>query len=185
MTKKEFNSIPAEVNAQETNPRKASLLKNALCFLGEMLVFLLVFSIVFTIHIIPSDSMEPTVKSPSIVLCLRLPYALGEPVPNRGDIVAYKDYEARVFKFKRIIGLPGDDIFFDGGYVYLNGEKLSEPYLMAQGNTHSDIASFTVPEGAFFAMGDNREVSIDSRNSDTPYIAISAIYSKMLFAIHI
>lgn len=65
---------------------------------------------------------------------------------------------------KRVIGLPGDHILIQNGKVYINGEELKEEYLqddvITQGGNFNDI---TVPEGYIFAVGDNREVSKDSR----------------------
>ena len=66
---------------------------------------------------------------------------------------------------KRVIGLPGDHIVVsDDGYVYRNGEKLEEPYLKdGATNQVGGFLDVTVPDGAIFAMGDNRYASKDSR----------------------
>ena len=65
---------------------------------------------------------------------------------------------------KRVIGLPGEHVKITGGSVYINGEKLEEPYLAADVMTESSgYYDFIVPEGHIFAMGDNRNNSSDCR----------------------
>ena len=65
---------------------------------------------------------------------------------------------------KRVIGVAGDHIKIENGKVYLNGKELEEEYLSDDVVTKSDVFNdFIVPEGHFFAMGDNRTKSIDCR----------------------
>lgn len=67
---------------------------------------------------------------------------------------------------KRVIGLPGDHVVIEDGYVYLNGEKLQENYLDSGTVTDSVDGVFTdvvVPDGYVYVLGDNRAVSGDSR----------------------
>jgi signal peptidase I len=65
---------------------------------------------------------------------------------------------------KRVIGVEGDEIDIKDGYVYVNGEKIEETYV--KGTTLVDIIQFplVVDEGKLFVLGDNREVSSDSRD---------------------
>ena len=84
--------------------------------------------------------------------------------PNRGDIIIfeYPPDPSKMF-VKRVIGLPGDIIQIDNGIVYLNNERLLEPYLT---NSYSgqSIDPITVENNTFFVLGDNRAESNDSRN---------------------
>ena len=81
---------------------------------------------------------------------------------------------------KRVIGLPGDEIRIENGSVYRNGTLLVEPYIKEV--TSGDF-SITVPDGKYFCMGDNRNVSIDSRDERIGCIAKSAIIGKVIFSV--
>lgn len=85
----------------------------------------------------------------------------------KGLIKKFIYYNLEVTKksyIKRMIGLAGDHIKIENNTVYVNGEKLEEPYLKDDVVTESDVFyDFIVPEGHFFAMGDNRTKSTDCR----------------------
>lgn len=135
--------------------------------------------------IVPSSSMEPTLNIGDAVIVNGLAYVKNEPV--RGDIIVFKGTEGDMVgktHIKRIIGLPGDDIMFIDGYVYINGQICYEEYLNENIETNSNI-DFEVPEGCYFVMGDNREHSHDSRFWSDPYIRKTDIKGKMLASIPI
>lgn len=108
---------------------------------------------------IEGQSMEPTLHEGEYVLVNKLAYYLDEP--ERGDIIVMHHNAERDF-IKRIIGLPGDNILIDNNRdVFVNGTKLNEPYLS---DRPPSSGSWTVPDGAYFVMGDNRPNSSDSRS---------------------
>ena len=82
---------------------------------------------------------------------------------------------------KRVIGIPGDEIDIRDGYVYVNGEKLEEPYV--KGKTYKKNLEFpiTVQKNHVFVLGDNRENSSDSRYQSLGCIDYSKIKGKATF----
>lgn len=84
--------------------------------------------------------------------------------PQRGDIIVFRSPQDSSRSFiKRVIGLPGERVSLRQGAVYINGAPLAEPYLQAQ--AREETREFEVlGEGEYFAMGDNRPFSNDSRH---------------------
>ena len=83
--------------------------------------------------------------------------------PERGDIVVFHPPTGSETDFvKRIIGVPGDWIDLDGQSVYVNGEKTA--WVDVTTARRRDDYPVQVPLGEFFVLGDNRRVSVDSRN---------------------
>ena len=116
--------------------------------------------------------MEPTLSNGDIVLLTKTTRFV------RGDLCGFTWNNKLLIK--RVIGLPGDWIEIDtDGTVYLNGEKLDEPYVerMALGECDLEFP-FQVPQEQYFVIGDMRENSIDSRNTLIGCIAKDQIVGK-------
>lgn len=178
---------PADAEMEES-AQKAVLRKiwDSVGYLVIPVVSVLVlFGVVFSLAWVPTGSMEPTVPTRSHFIGWRLPYVVADPVPQRGEIVMFRSDELDELLVKRVIGLPGDTISLAGGYVYINGEKLEEDYLVEQGITWPTAGGeiFEVPENCIFVMGDNRMGSYDSRGWNNPYVEIEKIKSKALVGI--
>jgi signal peptidase I len=117
---------------------------------------------------IPSPSMEPTLDVGDRVLVNKLAYRTHDV--NHGDLVVFErppaasngeDGEIKDL-IKRVIAVGGDTIEAIDGEVYINGERIEEPYL--EPGTPTDNLPFQeIEEGQVFVMGDNRTNSEDSR----------------------
>ena len=148
-------------------------------------VMLFLLRVLLQLIYVPTASMETTIPTRSLVVGWRLPYAVADPVPRRGAIVTFWNDEEGEVLVKRVVGLPGETVSFEGGFVYINGEKLDEDYLPVSGITQSEKDTFQVPEDCIFVMGDNRTGSHDSRYLREPYIPVSQVQGRMLLAISI
>ena len=100
-----------------------------------------------------------------------------------GDVIAF--YYNNNILVKRVIAGPGDWVDIDkDGNVFVNNEKLSEPYLddKAYGETNIELP-YQVPDGRIFVMGDNRKVSIDSRNTSIGCVSEEQIVGKIVYRV--
>lgn len=122
----------------------------------------LIHFFVATIFIVDGQSMEPNFHSGEVIIANRWQYNFGKP--TRGDTVVLKfpgDPEHKKY-IKRIIGLPGENVIIQNSEVFINGEKLNEPYLPANTQTRPNV-NRTLGPSDYFLMGDNRLNSSDSR----------------------
>ena len=149
--------------------------------LAALAAVFITFKFVLQLAWVPSGSMETTLPTRSLIIGWHASYMVSDPEPERGQIVTFWSDELNELLVKRVIGLPGDTITVSGGYVYVNGEQLDEWYLPYQGQTVCD-RTFTVPEGCFVPMGDNRMGSFDARGWANPYIPVSEIQARTFVA---
>ncbi|MEI6291165.1 MAG: signal peptidase I [Chloroflexota bacterium] len=121
-------------------------------------------------------SMTPTLQNGEFVLVNRLAYRMG--VPQRGDIIVFHfpvDPGSQDL-IKRVIGLPGDRIMVANGIVWVNGQKLIEPYI-AEAPLYG--GAWEVPADELFVLGDNRNDSSDSHSWGM--LPINEIVGKAVF----
>ena len=138
-------------------------------------VAVLIATLVLPVLQIEGTSMEPTMSNGDIVLLAKTTRF------TRGELCAFTWNNKLLVK--RVIGLPGDWIEIDtDGTIYLNGEKLDEPYVQKQAFGECDLEfPFQVPQEQYFVVGDMRESSIDSRNSLIGCIPKDQIVGKVFF----
>ena len=110
---------------------------------------------------VDGPSMEPSYFDRDRIVVSKVSYFFGDV--ERGDVIVFpaplspeEDY------IKRVIGLPGDRIRVTGGYVYVNDVPIDEPYIKSP--PLATMHEMIVPEDSVFVMGDNRNVSSDSRS---------------------
>lgn len=130
-------------------------------------IFLFVYLLILQPHKIKGASMEPNFPDGEYLLSDKVTYRFKEP--KRGDVIVFKAPRTPDEEFiKRIIGLPGETLYVNGGKIFINGNELDENYL--DEDIYSQSGPFlqegrrvTVPKDNYLVFGDNRNHSSDSR----------------------
>lgn len=129
---------------------------------GLTLIFVLILRFVLLVGYVPTPSMEPTLRQNSIIVGTRL---FGEL--KTGDIIVFQ--KDGVLVVKRIAGCPGERIDLT---------KIS--YMDSVPIPIFEQEVITVPENAYFVLGDNSQNSWDSRYWDDPFISADAVMAKLI-----
>jgi len=172
-------------------------------FVTAFILVMLLNTAVFATTQVRQTSMQDTLLEGQHLFVEKLSFIFNEP--SRGDIIVFIENEfptgyldkiklflkdvSEIFKpvesktnirlVKRIIGVHGDEIDIRGGKVYLNNEILDEPYVKGETFQREQSFPMTVPPGKYLVLGDNREVSKDSRTFG--FIERSQIEGKAVF----
>ena len=135
-------------------------------------IFLIVYLFVASPHQVNGQSMMPNFQSGEFVLSDKVSYRFNNP--KRGDIVVFHAPEAANCPkgtgcdfIKRVLGLPGETVEVYDNAIWINGQKLEEPYIPADYETMPGLAtkgkSIYLGPNEYFVSGDNRPYSSDSR----------------------
>jgi signal peptidase I len=156
-------------------PMRKRIQSEIIAWFWVALAFLLINGTIGQARVIPSSSMENTLLIGDHLIMSRIGYDAGVPFtgwhvplwrnPKRLQIVIFKpplghdspDY------VKRVIGLPGEIVDIHDGAVWINGQRLSEPYTTGPTELEDLKMPYKVPANCYFVMGDNRGNSADSR----------------------
>lgn len=157
--------------------------------LAAVLIALVIRTFLFEPVRVEGESMDGTLTDGEIMLVSKTDYASAwfslpwqenrqkeqasrlttGGAPERFDVVICR-YPGRgdTNFVKRVVGLPGDTVQLSDGFLYVNGEKYDEPYILDEYRTvgacdGENYGPVTVPEGCYFVMGDHRNNSNDSR----------------------
>lgn len=143
-----------------------------------LVIALLINRFIFQIVEVPTGSMISTIM-PGDRLYVNKMFNINNV--ERGDILVFDSEEISKYLVKRLIGLPGDKIEINSdGEVYINGEKLDEPYAVKPTGEQLE-QTFEVPEDCYFFLGDNRPQSQDARSWKQPYINEKYIKGEALY----
>jgi signal peptidase I len=163
-------------------PARSRLRENVEAILIAIVIALFIRTFVVQAFKIPSGSMKPTLQIGDHILVNKFSYGVKIPYigkvilpagdPQHGDIVVFKfPVDPRKDFIKRVIGVGGDVVEIHDKTIYINGTRLnhdagvySDPRTIAGSlKPRDNFGPITVPKGALFVMGDNRDESFDSR----------------------
>ena len=184
MKKKQTPPIPpleeleAELKRMKYNKRYGSVLRSTVyALIIVAAVAILIAVLVFPVLRIHGSSMTPNLYDGNIVVCLK------NSKYEVGDSIAF--YYNNKILVKRVIARSGEWVDIDeNGYVYVNGEKIEEPYVQDHALGECDIElPYQIPDGRVFVMGDHRSVSVDSRSTSVGCVSDEQIVGRLLFRV--
>ena len=184
MKKKQTPPIPpleeleAELKRIKYNKRYGSVLRSTVyALIIVAAVAILIAVLVFPVLRIHGSSMTPNLYDGNLVVCLK------NSKYEVGDSIAF--YYNNKILVKRVIARSGEWVDIDeNGYVYVNGEKIEEPYVQDHALGECDIElPYQIPDERVFVMGDHRSVSVDSRSTSVGCVSDEQIVGRLLFRV--
>lgn len=146
-----------------------NIIKEWVPYLVIVVVVILIRSYIVTPVVVRGDSMYSTLEDGEVLFLSKIHYRVSKI--QRFDIVVIEDYDGDLI-IKRVIGLPGDNIEYKDDVLYINGEVSNKRFsndetedftLEEVCEIHDIECDGVIPEGYYLVLGDNRDISADSR----------------------
>lgn len=168
---------------QQMSPKKHTLWFHLFDVILNIVIIVAIVATIRTFLISPfqveGKSMLSTLEHEEYIVINKLAYHTGSP--KRGDVVVFRPpTNPKKPYVKRVIGMPGDEVIIEGGFVsirpagsndeidlderYLNDRNAGKTYQAPPSTGNTDEIRYRVPEGQYFLLGDNRQGSLDSRS---------------------
>ncbi|MBV9085594.1 MAG: signal peptidase I [Acidobacteriaceae bacterium] len=146
----------------------------------SVLIAVLVILFLYRPVKVEGTSMMPSLYDQERLFINQFSYKFGLDDIKRGDTVVFLFPEQPTTSYiKRVIGLPGDTVAVEDGYVIVNGRKLVENYVPPEYRDNRNYPPTLVPPGDYFVLGDHRVTSNDSRAWG--FVPRNYIYGKAVF----
>lgn len=176
------NNPIEEVNEEQKlnkNSSRDEILSWVKVIVSALVIALVLRTFVFQMALVNQISMEPTLHEGQMLVISKINYLVGNP--QRGDIIVLKDNVENKLLIKRVIGLPGEEVQLKEGKVYINSKELQD---YTSFPTYAYIQEkWTLPEGEYFVLGDNREHSRDSRVDNVGLVKRNDIVGEAVFRV--
>lgn len=190
--------VPAETPKTKKEKEPKSLKMELMSWIVTLLVAVVAATLIrvyiFEPIRVDGTSMTNTLKDGEVVYASKLSYLTGDV--ERNDIVicrypnrtgksyglgAAMDLQMHTLFVKRIVALPGDTVSIQGGKLYVNGEEQPDPEFM--GSVPRDMDEIKLGRNEYFAVGDNRLTSHDSRSADVGPLSRDQIKGKVKYVL--
>lgn len=177
-------TLPATGKAADAPPHARSALITTVAWFRDLMLSVLIAVLVILFLYRPvkveGTSMMPSLYDQERLFINQFSYKFGIGDIRRGDTVVFWFPEDTTKSYiKRVIGLPGDSIEVDDGYVIVNGKKLVENYIPPEYRDDRSYPLHLVPPDEYFVLGDHRISSNDSRAWG--FVPRNYIYGKAVF----
>ena len=175
ITSKQINE---EILREKHKKRYANLFKSTFKCLVVVVAFCaLIATLVMPVFRISGATMYPTLNEKDIVIAIKASKF------KQGEIIAF--YHGNKILVKRVIACAGSFVNIDkNGVVFVDNKKIEEDYVsnlsLGDGNI---VYPYQVPESTLFVLGDNREFSLDSRNSEIGTVSEKDIVGKVILRV--
>ena len=145
------------------------VIKELVPYVIIIIVVALIRTYIVTPVIVRGDSMDNTLKNGEYLFLSKISYRIHEI--KRFDIIVIEDKDDDLI-IKRVIGLPGDNVEYKDNKLYINDKEVKDKYAIGTTNDfdleeicdiNNDHCVSKIPKNMYLALGDNREVSADSR----------------------
>lgn len=157
-------------------PEKSKLRETVETLIGAIVLAVFIMVFVAQAFTVDGPSMEPTFFTGERILAEKITRRFSGP--RRGDVVVFDPPSESDYYIKRIVGIPGDEILIRNGELFVNGLLASDDY--TTGPMTRDYGPAIVPENSYFALGDNRINSKDSRDSSVGMVPRKSIIGRVI-----
>jgi signal peptidase I len=175
-------TVPGCPPGQSERPRSAVITTIAWFrdLMLSVLIAVLVILFLYRPVRVEGTSMMPSLYDHERLFINQFSYKFGLGNIQRGDtVVFWYPGEPTTSYIKRVIGLPGDTVSVDDGYVIVNGKKLIENYIPPEYRDDRSYPAIVIPPNQYFVLGDHRISSNDSRTWGL--VPKNYIYGKAVF----
>jgi signal peptidase I len=152
---------------QHSAPPRSALITTVAWFRDLMLSVLIAVLVILFLYRpvkVEGTSMMPSLYDQERLFINQFSYKFGLGDIKRGDtVVFWSPTDSSASYIKRVIGVPGDTVSVQDGYVILNGKKLEENYVPPEYRDDRSYPTIVIPPGQYFVLGDHRISSNDSR----------------------